>query len=220
MTNIERFNNQSLPEEIFNSVAHGLGVISATGGTAVLIVFACWSRAAVNIVSSAVYGFTLVFLFAMSTLYHAFTNRRVKKVFQVLDHCSIFLLILGTYTPICLSLIGGRTGWLLWGFNAALTVAGITANAVNLRRWHRLSLVLYLFMGWSVVVAIKPIMALLSGGAFYWLLGGGLCYSVGVLFYVAKKPRFMHAIWHIFVLAGAVLHYFFTLFYVIMPKAI
>ncbi|MDR1603585.1 MAG: hemolysin III family protein [Gracilibacteraceae bacterium] len=216
MTNVERFNNQSLPEEIVNSIAHGLGAVSAAAGAAVLIVFACLHRSAIDIVSSAVYGFTLVFLFLMSTLYHAFTNRRLKRVFQVLDHCSIFLLILGTYTPICLSLLGGRAGWFLWGFNAALTAVGITANAVNLRRWHRLSLVLYLLMGWSIVAAAKPVLALLSGGALYWLLGGGLCYSVGVLFYIAKKPRFMHAVWHIFVLGGAVLHYFFTLFHVVM----
>ncbi|MDR0434877.1 MAG: hemolysin III family protein [Gracilibacteraceae bacterium] len=218
MTNVERFNNQSLAEEICNSIAHGLGAVLAVAGTAVLVVYACLSRSALNIVSSAVYGFTLLFLFAMSTLYHAFTNRRLKKVFQVLDHCSIFLLILGSYTPICLSLIGGRAGWILWGFNAALTVLGITANAVNLRRWHRLSLVLYLLMGWSVVVALKPMLALLSGGAFLWLLGGGLCYSVGILFYIAKKPRFMHAVWHVFVLAGATLHYLFMLFHVIMPE--
>jgi hemolysin III len=216
MTNAECFNNQSIQEEICNSVAHGLGVVFATGGAAVLIVFACLTRNVLNVVSSAVYGFTLIFLFAMSTLYHAFTNRRVKRVFQVLDHCSIFLLILGTYTPICLSLLGGRAGWTLWGFNAALTVVGVTANAVNLRRWRRLSLALYLLMGWSVAAAVKPMLTLLSGGAFLWLLGGGVCYSVGVLFYVAKKPRFMHAVWHVFVLGGAVLHYFFTLFHIVL----
>ncbi|MDR1961198.1 MAG: hemolysin III family protein [Gracilibacteraceae bacterium] len=215
MTNVERFNDQSLPEEIFNSVAHGVGAVSAIVGAVVLVMFACLERGAVTVASSAVYGFTLIFLFTMSTLYHAFTNRRVKKIFQVLDHCSIFLLILGTFTPICFSLLGGRTGWMLWGFNAALTAVGITANAVNLRRWHRLSLVLYLLMGWSLMTVIKPVMALLSGGAVFWLLGGGLFYSVGVFFYIAKKPRFMHAVWHIFVLAGAVLHYFFILFHVV-----
>jgi hemolysin III len=213
---VERFNNQSLPEEIFNSITHGVGAVIAAVGTTCLIVYACLNNDVISIVSGSIYGFSLIFLFTMSSLYHAFTNHKVKRVFQVLDHCSIFLLILGTYTPMCLIVLQGAPGWALWGFNAVFAVLGITLNAVNLKRWHRLSLIFYVLMGWSVVFVVSPLFSLVGLQGILLLLAGGLCYTIGIIFYRAKKPRFMHSVWHLLVLGGAIIHYFFILFYIFL----
>ncbi|MDD2956634.1 MAG: hemolysin III family protein [Oscillospiraceae bacterium] len=213
MTNVSKFNNQSMGEEIGNAVTHGVGALLAVAGTAVMIVRACAVSDAIGVVSACIYGSSMIFLYTMSCLYHALTNLRAKKVFQVFDHCSIFLLIIGSYTPICLSLLRGALGWTLWGVNAGLAALGITFNAISVRRWHKASLVLYLLMGWSVVVAAVPLMHSLTPAGMALLVGGGLLYSAGVPFYRAEKPRYMHFIWHFFVLGGSILHYFFILFY-------
>jgi len=216
MTNVSNFNDQSKKEEIVNAISHGLGAALAVAGTAVMIVCAAVSSDAVGIVSASIYGFSLISLFTMSTLYHSFRNPKVKKTFQIFDHCSIFFLIVGSYAPICLSLLGGALGWTLFAVNVFFAVAGIVANAISIKKWHKLSLVLYLLMGWSVVFAIKPLLELITLGGFTLLLIGGLFYSIGVIFYNAKKPRFMHSVWHLFVLCGSVFHYFFVLFYIIL----
>lgn len=215
MTNVSNFNDQSKTEEIVNAVSHGLGAALAIGGTAVMLVSAS-GRGVIDIVSSAIYGFSLIFLYMMSTLYHSFYKVSLKKVFQKLDHCSIFVLIVGSYAPICLSLIGGVLGWTIFAVNLFFAAAGIAVNAVNVNKWHKISLALYLLMGWSVIAAIKPLLHLISFEGFSLLLAGGLFYSVGVVFYRAKKPRFMHSVWHFFVLCGSISHYFFILFYIIL----
>lgn len=215
MTNVENFNDQSMGEEIANAISHGMGALLAVAGTAVLVVAACLRGRPVDVVSCSIYGFSLVFLYLMSTLYHAMARPGVKRVFQVFDHCSIFILILGSYAPICLSLLGGRLGWALFGANCLFAALGVTANAISVRRWHKLSLVLYLLMGWSVVLLIKPLLHRVALPGFFLLLGGGLCYTVGVLFYNAARPRFMHSVWHLFVLGGSALHYFFVLFFIL-----
>ena len=213
MTDVSNFNNQSTGEEIGNAVTHGVGALLAAAGTAVMIVRACLTSDAIGVVSASIYGFSMIFLYTMSCLYHALTNLRAKKVFQVFDHCSIFLLIVGSYTPICLSLLRGAWGWALWGANLGLGVLGIVFNAINVKKYHRASLVLYLLMGWSVVIAAVPLLPKLTLPGLLLLVGGGLCYSFGVPFYKAERPRYMHFIWHLFVLAGSVLHYFFILYY-------
>lgn len=215
MTNVANFNDQGKLEELFNAVSHGLGAALAAAGTAVIIFFAVRSGEAVNIVSASIYGFSLIFLYLMSTLYHSFRNYNTKKVFQKFDHCSIFVLIVGSYAPICLSLLGGALGWTIFGVNLFLAALGITANAVNVVKWGKLSLVLYLLMGWSIITAVKPLLHLISFQGFLLLLIGGLCYSIGVIFYTAKRPRYMHTVWHFFVLSGSIFHYFFFLFYII-----
>ncbi len=214
MTNVSNFNDQSRKEELANAILHGLGVLLAIAGTAVLIVNACKNHDPMGIVSASIYGFSMIFLYLMSTLYHSFVNIRVKTVFQKFDHCSVFFLIVGSYAPICLSLLGGWLGWTLFSINLFCAVVGITANVIDIKRWHKLSLLLYLLMGWSVVFAIKPLLHLISLKAFALLLIGGLFYSFGVIFYNAKRPRFMHAIWHLFVLCGSAFLYFFFLFYI------
>ena len=214
MTNVANFNDQGKAEEIVNAISHGVGAALAIAGTAVLVVFAARGGDVMDIVSSSIYGFSLIFLYLMSTLYHSFTKHSAKRVFQKFDHCSIFVLIVGSYAPICLSLLGGKLGWTIFSVNVLFAVLGIVANAISVKRWSKVSLVLYLLMGWSVVAAIKPLLHLISFRGFVLLLIGGLFYSIGVIFYKARKPRFMHAVWHAFVLCGSICHYFFLLLYV------
>lgn len=216
MTDVKKFNDQSIGEEIANAISHGIGALLAIAGTALMIVVACIFSDAMGIVCSALYGFSLIVLYLMSTLYHAITNRKAKRVFQVFDHCSIFILILGSYIPICLSLLGGWIGWTLFGINAGCTVLGIIFNSIDIHKWHKASLVLYVLMGWSVVVAAIPMLHIVPVPGLALLVAGGVSYSVGILFYRAKRPRYMHSIWHMFVLGGSVLHYFFILFYIIL----
>lgn len=207
---------QSIGEEIANSISHGVGAALAVAGTAVMITCACFAGTAIDIVSASLYGFSMVFLFLISTLYHALTNDRAKKVFQVLDHCSIFILIIGTYTPICLSLFGGALGWTLFGIDLALAATGVSLTAVDMVKFKRLSMIMYILIGWSVIFAVKPLLSLIPAHGFALLLAGGLFYTVGIVFYKAKRPKFMHSVWHLMVLAGSVLHYFFILLYVIL----
>ncbi len=215
MTNVENFNDQGKAEEILNAISHGVGATLAIAAASVLIVKSVQSAEAINIVSASIYSFSLIFLYTMSTLYHSFHKYQTKKIFQKFDHCSIFILIVGSYAPICLSLLGGKLGWIVLSVNIFLAALGIVANAINVIRWSKLSLILYLLMGWSIVFVLKPILSLIPFNEFMLLLIGGLCYSIGVLFYRAKRPRFMHGVWHFFVLSGSVFHYFFVLFYVI-----
>lgn len=215
MTNVSNFNDQSKGEEIVNAIFHGAGALLAIAGTAVLLVSAARNSDAMGIVSASIYGFSLIFLYVMSTLYHSIYKTNIKRTFQKFDHCSIFILIVGSYAPIYLSLLGGALGWTLFSLNLFFASAGIIANAVSVTKWHKLSLLLYLLMGWSVVLAIFPLLKLIPPGGFALLLAGGLFYSFGMFFYNAKKPRFMHSIWHLFVLCGSILHYFFVLFFII-----
>ncbi len=215
MTDVSSFNGQCKGEEIANAVTHGVGAALAAAGTIVMLVFAAEKSDLVRIVSVSIYGFSMIFLYMMSTLYHAITNFKAKRIFQKLDHCSIFVLIVGSYAPVCLSLLGGTLGWTLFAVNVFCGVAGIVANAISVSKWHKVSLVLYLIMGWSVVIAVKPLIQLIALDGFALLLAGGLLYSIGVVFYKMKKPRFMHSVWHLFVLGGSTFLYFFMLFHVV-----
>ena len=204
--------NQSLGEEISNAVSHCVAALLAIAGTPTIIVRACMYSNAIGIVSAALYGASLILLYTFSTLYHSLTNYTAKSVFQTFDHCSIFILICGTYIPVSLNMIGGWLGWSLFGLNALCTVLGITLNAINVRRWHKLSMVLYVLMGWSIVMIAKSFLAIVPKSGLWLLLSGGLMYTGGIVFYKLRK-KYMHFIWHLFVLAGSVLQYFFVLFY-------
>ena len=212
---IAKFNNQCMGEEIANAITHGVGTLLAIAGTAVAIVYAYFYGDAMSIVSASLYGAGLIILYLSSTLYHSLTNIKAKKVFQVFDHCSIFILILSSYIPISLSLIRGALGWWLFGFNAACTVLGVVLNAINIKRFHKLSMVLYLLMGWSVIFVAYPVLSKIPTAGLALLITGGLCYTGGIAFFVMKKPRYMHSVWHLFVLTGSVLHYFYILLYII-----
>lgn len=213
MTDVKKFNSQSLGEEIANAVSHGVGTLLAIAATVVLIVRACKYSTPIGVVSASLYGATMILLYCFSTLYHSLTNRKAKKVFQIFDHCSIFLLILGTYIPVSLTMLGGAKGWLLFGIIALLTVLGIVFNSIDLVRWHKVSVWLYIIMGWTVVAFGPSVLGAIPKGGLPWLVGGGVLYTFGVIFYILKKPKFMHFIWHLFVLGGTILHYFFILFY-------
>lgn len=215
MTNLNNLNRQSLGEEIANAVSHGIGALLAVIGTVILIVYAAYNSSVSGIVIAAIYGFCLIFLYLMSTLYHALTNRTAKKIFQVLDHCSIFLLILGSYVPICLVLLPPQLGWQLLGINLLLTVVGITLNAISLDKWKKLSLLMYVLMGWSVIIALPHLWQMLPVSGLTLLVSCGLAYTVGIFFYADRKHKFMHSVWHVFVMAGSALHYFFVLYFVL-----
>lgn len=215
MENVKNFNNQSGREEIANAITHGIGTLLAVAGTVVLIVRAALHSGPIGVVSACLYGASMILLYLFSTLYHSLVPYKAKRVFQVFDHCSIFLLILGTYIPICLNLIGGWFGWTMFGVIAASAVTGITLNAINLHRWHKISLVLYVMMGWISLLSLKWLFAAAPvSGILIYLVGGGALYTAGIKFYRDEKHRFAHALWHLFVLAGTVLHYFFILLYV------
>ena len=213
MTDVRDFNSQSLGEEIANAVSHGVGTLLAIAATVVLIVKASFHSTAIGVVSACLYGATMILLYCFSTLYHSLTNKKAKRVFQVFDHCSIFLLILGTYIPVSLTLVGGAIGWTLFGIIAGLTVIGIVFNSINLVKWHKLSLVLYILMGWTVIGFGRTVLSAIPKEGLMWLLAGGILYTFGIIFYVMKRKKYMHFIWHLFVLGGTIMHYIFTLLY-------
>lgn len=204
---------QSMGEEIANAITHGVGTLLSIAGAVVAIVYAAKFGDAYSVVSACLYGSGLILLYLFSTLYHSLTNKKAKKVFRIFDHCSIFLLILCSYIPICLSLLRGATGWVLFGINAFCTVLGIVLNSINLERFKKLSMVLYIIMGWSAVFVCIPIFERVPLPGIVLLGAGGLAYTLGVIFYKLPKYKYMHSIWHMFVLAGSVLQYFFMLFY-------
>jgi hemolysin III len=202
----------SFGEEVANSVTHGVGWLLSVGGLATLVTFAAITGGALRIVSCAVFGATLVLLYAASTLYHAIPSERAKHIFRVLDHSSIFLLIAGTYTPLCLVAVGGGWGWSLFGSIWFLALVGVLLNTIAHNRWRWLSIVLYVAMGWLVVIAIRPLVASVSTGVLVLIVGGGLAYTLGLAFYGWRRLPYGHAVWHVFVLAGSVLHYLAVFF--------
>lgn len=167
------------------------------------------------VVACSIYGATLVLLYTASTFYHALPPGRGKRVFGILDHAAIFLLIAGTYTPFTLVTLRGGWGWSLFGVIWGIAAAGTVLEAVARGRWRRLQLVLYLAMGWGVVLVARPLVQELARGGLVLLACGGLAYTLGVIFYVWKRLPFHHAVWHVFVLAGSICHFFAVLLYVI-----
>jgi len=210
-----RLNQYSLNEEIANGITHGIGIILAIAALGVLTAFAGIYGNAWHMVSVSVYGTTLILLYTASTLYHSIQNPRAKRIFQLLDHSAIFLLIAGTYTPFTLVNLRGPWGWGLFGVIWGLAVLGVVLNLSLSRRWRSASLLLYIGMGWVVVVAIKPLVATVPVNGIVFLFLGGMSYTAGILFYGWKRLKFHHAIWHVFVLTGSILHFFAVLFYVL-----
>ncbi len=202
-------------EEVAHSVTHGVGLLASVAGLVVLVVQAAATRDPWRITACAVYATTLVLLYGTSTLYHALSATRARRVFRVLDHSAIFLLIAGTYTPFTLVSLRGPWGWSLLGIVWGLALLGITAKAVFGTRWPILSTALYVAMGWVVLVAVKPLVANVPAGAIAWLVAGGLAYTAGLVFYAWTRLRYSHAIWHLFVLAGSACHFVAVARYVV-----
>ncbi len=198
----------TLGEEIFNAVSHGTGSLLAIAGTVVLIVFAVIYSDVWGVVSSSIYGSSLIILYTMSTLYHAITNDKAKKFFRIMDHNTIFFLIAGTYTPLTLYVLRGPLGWTMFGVVWAATVLGIVLNSIDLEKYKKASLICYIAMGWVVIFAIQPLIESMPPLSLTFLLLGGVFYTVGVVFYAIKKIKYFHSIWHLFTIAGSVFHYF------------
>jgi len=213
MAETKKIRIQTLGEEIANAVSHGVGSLLAIAACVIVIVKSAFTSGALGIVSACIYGASLVLLYTFSSLYHSLTNVKAKSVFRVFDHCSIFFLILGTYTPICLTMIRGAMGWTLFGINTFCTVVGIVFNSISLKKFAKPSLFLYILMGWSVLISIKRVLEVVPFGGMVYLVIGGLCYTIGIIFYKLKSVKYMHFVWHLFVLGGSIMHYFFILFY-------
>ena len=197
---------QTMGEELANTISHGVGALLAAVGAAPLIVRGMMSGSGKTVFSLTAYGLSLILLYTASAVYHAVRRPEVKRALRVMDHCSIFVLILGTYIPMSLLVVGGRTGWMLFLTNTTLAVIGITLNAIDLKRFDRLSLVLYALMGWLIVAALRAIVQALPPLGLGLLVAGGVAYTVGILFYKSQR-RYMHFVWHLFVLAGSILQY-------------
>lgn len=211
---VERRRPQSLGEEIANSISHGLGFLGAAAVTPILIMAAIPAGAAA-VVGASVFSATMMLLYLSSTLYHAFPESKTKRLFQVFDHGAIFLLIAGTYTPFTLSVLDAEWGWTLLGIVWALAVLGVVMKSVGGAGTSNLSIALYLGMGWLAILAAQPLWNSLSGWGIFWLLAGGVMYSLGVIFFAYDhRLRYSHFVWHLFVLAGTAFHVVAILGYV------
>ena len=208
----EVYRKLTIGEEIFNSITHGIGTLLSIAALVLLIVFAAIKGNAWHVVSFSIFGSTLVLLYLASTLYHSFTKEKVKNLFARFDHAAIFLLIAGTYTPFLLTAIRGTFGWTLFGIIWAVAIAGVVIRSIYLTRFRKLMVGLYLAMGWMFVVAIGPMMKNLPGISLLFLLLGGIFYSIGVVFYSWRSLKYGHGIWHLFVLAGSIMHFFAVIY--------
>jgi len=201
-------------EEWANSLTHGIGAVLAVVGWVVMLAVTIGQGDAWQIVSASIYGTTLIFMFLASTLYHAIQHPNIRKILRQIDHLAILYLIAGSYTPFTLVTLNGAWGWTIFGIVWGLTLVGTVLQLSPARHIKALMVTLYLLMGWVVIIAIKPLVANLSANGLGLLVAGGLAYTGGVVFYVNKRIPFNHAIWHMFVLAGAMLHFFAILLYV------
>lgn len=205
--------NQSLGEEIANSVSHGVGLVASLVAIPLLLADAIRRGGLLDIVGASVFAATIVLLYTASTLYHALPNNQAKRVFRVLDHGAVYFLIAGTYTPFTLGALRGPWGWTLLGLVWTLAAFGIVLTALTGFRHPRLSTGVYLGMGWLMLVAIKPLWVHVPLTGVLWLLAGGLAYTVGVVFLSAERMRYSHFVWHLFVLAGTTCHFIAVLRY-------
>lgn len=207
-------------EELFNAISHivggGFGIIALVLG----LIVACRESDVYGIVSMAIYGASMILLYTMSSIYHFLRRNRAKKVFRIFDHCTIYLLIAGTYTPYCLVTLreAGLWGWILFSVVWLFAILGIVFNAINMHHplIKTLSMICYICMGWCIIIAIKPLIANLSMNGFMWLLMGGVMYTIGAVFYAfGKKAKYIHSVWHLFVLMGTILQFVSIVLYVL-----
>jgi hemolysin III len=207
-----------LGDILANAITHGIGAALAVIGAAYLIA-ASTRGTAWHVVSCTVFASTLVLVYLCSTLYHSLVRTRARHVFQVLDHAAIYLLIAGTYTPFTLVSLRGPVGWVLFGVVWGLAVAGVIFKSFAVNRFAVASAVVYLFQGWFVVFAARPLLHAIAWHGVLWLVAGGVAYTLGIVFFALDRRPYFHAAWHLFVLAGSVAHYFAILFYVVPPRA-
>jgi hemolysin III len=204
---------QSLGEEVANSVSHGLGLSAAVAAFPVLVLAAQQRGDTAGIVGASVFATAAVLLYLVSTLFHALPRCRAKRVFQILDHSAIYLLIAGTYTPFTLGVLRGDWGWTLFGLVWGMAIAGTVLKALGGVRYTTLSTWTYLAMGWLVVIAAKTVWTLVPGWGLFWLIAGGVAYTAGAVFFMAERIRYFHFVWHLFVVAGTACHFIAVLRY-------
>ena len=206
----------TLGEELINSISHGVGAGLGITALVLCIVKSCSPLDGYKLASSIVFGLTTTLLYLMSCLYHALKVNRAKRVFRVIDHCTIFLLIAGTYTPYTLNTLRGVTGWVLFGIVWGVGILGIVLNAVSLKKYAKLSVACYIALGWVVIFASKELIASLDRGGLWLLLAGGIAYTIGAVLYgIGAKKRYFHSVFHFFCLIGTALHFFSIYFYVL-----
>lgn len=210
-----RDNVYSFGEELAHAITHGLGAALSVAGLCILVVRAALYGEPVHVIACSVFGATLVMMYTASTLYHSIPLPRARHVLRVIDHSLIFFLIAGTYTPFTLVVLAGPWGWSLFGFTWGLAIIGVGLKIFTTGRYETISLAVYLLMGWCAVVAIKPLIDRMEPPGLIMLAAGGVVYSGGVAFYTWQRLRYHHAIWHLFVLGGSVLHWFTVFFYVV-----
>lgn len=213
MDNIENFTKG---EEITNAILHGIGLGLAIAALVVLVVFARIYGDVWYMASFSIYGSTLVMLYLSSTLYHSFPEGKVKNIFEIFDHSAIYLLIAGTYTPLTLISLRGSLGWTIFGIVWGIAVVGIVFKVFWVKKFVIFSTLLYIVMGWLIILAINPLLAAMNKTSIVFLISGGLLYTFGTIFYVRRKMKYHHAIWHLFVLGGSVCHFFTILF--LLPR--
>lgn len=203
-------------EELYNAISHGIGAVAAIGGLVVLIVNAAHSDKNWSLLSALVYGSSLVLLYSFSALYHGLKNTKAKKIFNILDHCGIYLLIAGSYTPVVLISIGGRTAWIFFAIQWTMALVGIVLKIFYTGKYNVLSTLIYALMGWLIVFKISLIKTIFAPTPFWLLISGGLAYTLGIAFYLIDyRMKLSHFIWHLFVMAGSILHFILIAVYVI-----
>ncbi len=205
----------AIRNEVANSITHGIGAGLSIAGLSVLVTLAAIKGDAWRVVSFSIYGSTLVMLYLSSTLYHGLSNLRAKHVFRIMDHSSIFLTIAGSYTPFTLVMMRGAWGWTLFGLVWGLAAFGILFKIFFVHRFDIASTIVYILMGWLIVIAYNPMKEVMPAGCIAWLLAGGISYTAGTAFYAWHSLPYHHAIWHLFVLTGSIMHFFAILFYVL-----
>ncbi len=205
----------SVGEELVHAITHGIGALLSIAGLSWMLYLTIETSDPYRISASIVYGISLILLFLASTLYHGMHASPHKPLLKLLDHCAIYLLIAGTYTPFLLVSMRGESGWWMFGFVWTMATAGILTKLWFKHRYPKLSLAGYLLMGWIMVIAAPQIAAAIGSSGMVWLIAGGLSYTVGAVFYASKKISYGHAIWHIFVLAGGICHFLAIVWYVL-----
>ncbi len=198
-------------EEIVHGITHGIGILFALAGMIILLYFAIMHGTFRHIISCTIYGVSLILLYTTSTLYHSIQRPKTKKILRQLDHTSIYILIAGSYTPFTLVNLRGIWGWTLFSIVWGLAFAGIIMQLSPLRKWKIIRMLIYIVMGWIAITAIKPLLFSLPLNAFILIVAGGIIYTSGIVFYLWRRIPFNHAIWHVFVLAGSIMHYFAVL---------
>jgi len=208
-------NEFSLTEEIWHAITHGIGLALSIAALTIMVAYSSQSGSTISVIASVLFGTTLNILYGSSTLYHAITHHELKKRFQQFDHASIYILIAGSYTHVTLVSLGNTLGYSIFAVVWGVSLVGIYLKFAYPGRFEKLSLVLYLLLGWLIVIAIKPLLEVMDPGGLWMLLIGGLFYTFGVIFYVWDSLPFNHAIWHLFVMAGSISHFLMVLLYVI-----